>query len=448
MFRSLFRLAVVVSLFTIASLANSALSWHLPLPDLIPDTQPLPQCVLPGTTPQTTPPGAATSAYGNPAVAAQPAGFGAVIPDLPSAMGKVQGELLHKLDGPPPSQAQLQGFARAVGSGAARWFTSLQAAMKGEDAPASVTAYQDTQRAAFLAQNTTSCNPCKPGMDGSGDPGMIAYHPAGASPNGERVTRAAAAAAGFTGRHLEEAVAEAWFESQFKAYAQNPRSSAKGTWQILVSAHQDDPDIRRWADPFANARMAYRISKGGTDWSPWTTWPSVQRAMGGKVSAQTVSGGMTCASYQAPASGGPRVPAGAWGGYSNGRIPTTALKHPHTAPNQLLEPEAADAFDQLSNAYRGKFGRPLGVTDSYRSYALQVITKRAKGNLAAEPGTSNHGWGLALDLVVGGYSSADYAWLRVNAPRYGWDNPTWARPGGSKHEPWHWEFARTKGRAT
>ena len=25
-------------------------------------------------------------------------------------------------------------------------------------------------------------------------------------------------------------------------------------------------------------------------------------------------------------------------------------------------------------------------------------------------------------------------------PAYGWDNPEWARAGGSKNEPWHWEY--------
>jgi LAS superfamily LD-carboxypeptidase LdcB len=80
------------------------------------------------------------------------------------------------------------------------------------------------------------------------------------------------------------------------------------------------------------------------------------------------------------------------------------------------------------------------VTDSYRDYAHQVSTKAAKGYLAARPGTSNHGWGLAADVQVGGYGSADYQWLLHNAPAYGWSNPGWARAGGSKHEPWHYEF--------
>jgi LAS superfamily LD-carboxypeptidase LdcB len=68
--------------------------------------------------------------------------------------------------------------------------------------------------------------------------------------------------------------------------------------------------------------------------------------------------------------------------------------------------------------------------------------KANRGYLAAAPGTSNHGWGLAVDLSGGmsSYGSAQYKWMRENAPKYGWDNPTWARAGGNKHEPWHWEF--------
>jgi hypothetical protein len=439
--RTIIKGTLYVSLFTIACMVNSVLGWRLPLPDLIPNTEPAPQCVLPGTVPQTTPPGAAVTAYGTPTTTGQPAlSFSDVFPDLPSAMGELQGQALRKLNGPPPSQAQIAGFIGAVKDGVARWEKSLRASARGEHKPAEVSAYE-THKRETITQNVTSCNPCKPGMDGSGQD-MVSLA------GGERVARAAAITAGFRGVHVEEFVEVARLESNFNPRARNPRSSAAGLAQIMLSAHQDDPDISRWADPYASARMAYRISNGGTNWGPWTTWPAAHRAVAARgVGAQTVADGMTCASYQTPTASGPRVPAGAWGGYSNGRIPSTALKHPQAAPNQLLEPEAADAFDQLSAAYRARFGRSLGVTDSYRSYALQVITKRAKGYLAAEPGTSNHGWGLALDLAVGGYSSADYTWMRANAPRYGWDNPEWARPGGSKHEPWHWEFARTKGAA-
>ncbi|MET0133024.1 MAG: M15 family metallopeptidase, partial [Kibdelosporangium sp.] len=65
-----------------------------------------------------------------------------------------------------------------------------------------------------------------------------------------------------------------------------------------------------------------------------------------------------------------------------------------------------------------------------------------KPALAAVPGTSNHGWGLALDLCGGAQSagSPEHAWLMANAPGYGWQNPPWAQPGRGRVEPWHWEF--------
>ena len=69
--------------------------------------------------------------------------------------------------------------------------------------------------------------------------------------------------------------------------------------------------------------------------------------------------------------------------------------------------------------------------------------KASKGGLAATPGKSNHGWGLAVDISnLGGEGSAKHAWLRANAPAYGWDHPSWARSGGSKPEAWHWEYVK------
>ena len=86
--------------------------------------------------------------------------------------------------------------------------------------------------------------------------------------------------------------------------------------------------------------------------------------------------------------------------------------------------------------------RALCVTDSYRDYGAQVDVYQRKPELAAIPGTSNHGWGVAVDLCGGAQSfgTATYAWLKANAPRFGWHHPSWAEPGGSKPEPWHWEY--------
>jgi hypothetical protein len=134
-------------------------------------------------------------------------------------------------------------------------------------------------------------------------------------------------------------------------------------------------------------------------------------------------------------------PVGDWQAHHlNGRIPVSELCTSTVTPTAWFRCDAAEAFDRLSAAYAARFGRPLGVTDSYRTYASQVSVYARKPGLAARPGTSNHGWGLAADLVVGGYGDARYLWMRANAPSFGWDNPGWARPGGSKREPWHFEY--------
>jgi hypothetical protein len=128
--------------------------------------------------------------------------------------------------------------------------------------------------------------------------------------------------------------------------------------------------------------------------------------------------------------------------YLNGRIPLSALCPLAGAPGHYLRADAAYAFDQLSDAYAAQFGVPICVTDSYRDYATQVRLYATKPNLAAKPGTSNHGWGTATDLCGGvqSFGTPEHEWLFVNAPVFGWFHPAWAQPDGSRPEPWHWEF--------
>jgi D-alanyl-D-alanine carboxypeptidase len=110
----------------------------------------------------------------------------------------------------------------------------------------------------------------------------------------------------------------------------------------------------------------------------------------------------------------------------------------------LLRPDAAASFVALDAFYRAETGEGLiaCVTDSYRSYEAQVDVYDRKPGLAAYPGTSEHGWGLAVDVGCGAnsFGGALYEWLDDNAGDFGWENPGWARPGGSTPEPWHWEF--------
>ncbi|HEY0187034.1 MAG TPA: M15 family metallopeptidase [Cellulomonas sp.] len=142
----------------------------------------------------------------------------------------------------------------------------------------------------------------------------------------------------------------------------------------------------------------------------------------------------------------PRAEAvGAWGGYSNGQIPLSALTVISWATSRRLRSDAAAALSRLNSAYASRFDANIVVTDAYRDLATQTRLKAEKGNLAAKPGTSNHGWALAVDLGGGinsSYVTPQYLWMAEVAPGYGWINPAWAKPGPGyqKSEPWHWEY--------
>lgn len=133
-----------------------------------------------------------------------------------------------------------------------------------------------------------------------------------------------------------------------------------------------------------------------------------------------------------------------WGGYPNGLIPPSAMC-PLGVAGHSLRCDAAAAYRAMSAAFETSFGTPICITDSYRTYASQVRLYGQKPNLAAVPGTSNHGWGLAVDLCGGiqNFGTAPYTWMKANAGRFGFLHPDWAEPGNGREEPWHWEYAGT-----
>lgn len=120
--------------------------------------------------------------------------------------------------------------------------------------------------------------------------------------------------------------------------------------------------------------------------------------------------------------------------FGNGKIPPTALAEIGQSGHRLYAPAAA-SWDSLVAAAKAD-GIDLRITDSYRSYEQQVDLVRRKGlysegGLGARPGTSNHGWGLAVDADVTDTRTRN--WLKVNGPRFGWMETV-------PREPWHWEF--------
>ena len=119
--------------------------------------------------------------------------------------------------------------------------------------------------------------------------------------------------------------------------------------------------------------------------------------------------------------------------YGNGRIPGSLLTPIGIGQHRLWGP-AAQAFVKMRSAAAGD-GVPLSVTDSYRSYDNQVLLAAEKGltkngGWAAVPGTSEHGWGLAVDVDV---DQRGFQWLKAHGAEYGWVQR-------SAREPWHWEY--------
>lgn len=129
------------------------------------------------------------------------------------------------------------------------------------------------------------------------------------------------------------------------------------------------------------------------------------------------------------------------GVYTNGRLPSSALASVGYG-SWKLSTYCVDDYKKMNAAFKKHFGWNLEITGSmsaYRTYDQQVylwnLYQSGKGNLAARPGTSNHGWGLAVDVRVAPYGSSEYNWLNKYAPNYGFND-------GVRGEPWHWEYTR------
>jgi hypothetical protein len=126
----------------------------------------------------------------------------------------------------------------------------------------------------------------------------------------------------------------------------------------------------------------------------------------------------------------------------NGRFADSDLA---PIPGGRLSKEAAANWLALRTEGGKKLGiwiSPLGPRSSYRTFADQQhfwnLFQRG-GNLAARPGTSNHGWGNAVDLahpptmrkVIDGLG-APYGWRWGEAPSESW-HVTYR--GGGKADP-------------
>jgi hypothetical protein len=161
---------------------------------------------------------------------------------------------------------------------------------------------------------------------------------------------------------------------------------------------------------------------------------------------------------------------GAWGGYSNGKIPESAMTKITASflgvssgdtiqicntkmSNPYLNPSAAVSIKALNDAFKQKYGHMMYFQSCYRDIAGQEYAKAKYGSGAATVGTSNHGWGLAVDIGPNpkkdqgcDSSSSNLTaaekemcqWITDNAPKYGWKNGKDVVPS----EQWHFEYSR------
>jgi len=133
---------------------------------------------------------------------------------------------------------------------------------------------------------------------------------------------------------------------------------------------------------------------------------------------------------------------------TNGKLPSLVLRAIPWATSQYVRFDILDNLIALNKAFRGVFGYNLTVNEGYRTYARQqdyYADPPSGVGTAARPGTSNHGWGLAIDFGnLGGKYGKPYLWMLANAPKFGFVNPLWARDGVGVEEPWHWESNKAK----
>jgi hypothetical protein len=149
--------------------------------------------------------------------------------------------------------------------------------------------------------------------------------------------------------------------------------------------------------------------------------------MGLKVSRQACSSSDPCATN-------PTVS----GCISDSKLKSTGVG------NNKLQKEAADGFIKMYSDMPENIKKSVKFTDGYRPLKVQCnifdfdhyekTGKRRKkgtaGTPVATPGSSNHGWGRAIDISPDNVQK----WIKENGPKYGW---CW---GEVKSEPWHFTF--------
>lgn len=90
----------------------------------------------------------------------------------------------------------------------------------------------------------------------------------------------------------------------------------------------------------------------------------------------------------------------------------------------------------VSQGYRPLGSKEKGCSEGFTQWCAWIKYKSGKGNLAARPGTSNHGKGSAIDVKNCKKGTPLHNWLVKNASKFNF------RPLAS--EAWHWDHSSSK----
>ncbi|WP_159612929.1 SH3 domain-containing protein [Glutamicibacter sp. JC586] len=135
----------------------------------------------------------------------------------------------------------------------------------------------------------------------------------------------------------------------------------------------------------------------------------------------------------------------------NGKIPASMLVAiSRDKEKTLIAAPAAKDLSRLNTAFKKKFGKNLDIDLAYRTLETQQYYYKELGPyIAAKPGTSNHGWGLAIDVPESydySFRGKYYKWLKANSKKYNWihrSNLEEFRANGTRNpyaEAWHFEY--------
>ncbi|MFE7508647.1 M15 family metallopeptidase [Promicromonospora sp. NPDC057488] len=125
----------------------------------------------------------------------------------------------------------------------------------------------------------------------------------------------------------------------------------------------------------------------------------------------------------------------------SGKLQKDQLARIPWAPDFVVRADVLDGLIALDKAFQAEFGTHLTINSAYRSYASQEQLYDPSSPIAAPPGCSNHGLGLAVDIGGGveTFDTPQYSWLKTHAEDHGWIHPAFAEPNGRVPEPWHWQ---------